>query len=553
ETYYVAQKVARLLGTNHIDNSARVCHAPSTVALKQSIGHAATTCSYRDVIGSDLVVFIGSDAANNQPVMMKYIHLAKKQGTRIAIINPFREPGLEKYWVPSNVHSMLFGTTVGDAFFPINVGGDIAFIQGVLKHLIAHDWIDEGFISRHTVGWEELVQALEKLSFEELESHSGATPETMLEFAKLYAGARTAIFIWSMGVTMHRHGVSNVKAIANCALARGNVGRPRTGLMAIRGHSGVQGGSEMGCVPNQYPGGLVAGAEGAHRLKELWGFEVPTWKGYFVAEMVEAASRGKIDTLYCVGSNLLGVLPDSRFVRKALERIPLRIHHDIVLNPQMLVPATETVLILPATTRYEMVGGGTETSTERRVIFNPEIPGPRITQAGDEWRFLMELAKRVRPELADKIHFDSTPAIRREIARVIPLYDGIQSLQKKGDQFQWGGSLLASKGRFGFPDGRARFSVVDSPQRKLSAGHFQLSTRRGKQFNSMVFGKEDMLLGAVRDRVILCEEDMGRLQLKEGDRVLVRSETGEFRGHTQKGPIQPGTVMMYWPEANVLI
>ncbi len=553
ETYYVAQKAARLMGTNHIDNSARVCHAPSTVALKQSIGHAATTCSYRDVIGSDLVVFIGSDAANNQPVMMKYLHLAKRRGTKVAFINPFREPGLEKYWVPSNLHSLLFGTTIGDAFFPIKVGGDIAFIQGVLKHLIAQDWIDRRFISQHTVGWEELVQALEGQSFEKLESHSGAKREAMLEFAKLYAGARTAIFIWSMGVTMHRHGVANVKAIANLALARGNVGKAKTGLMAIRGHSGVQGGAEMGCVPNQYPGGLSVNEEGAQRLQELWGFEVPAWKGYFVAEMIEAASRGEIDTLYCVGSNLLGVLPDSHFVREALERIPLRIHHDIVLNPQMLVAPAETVLILPATTRYEMVGGCTETSTERRVIFSPEIPGPRVTEARDEWRFLMELAKRARPQLADKIHFDSTAAIRKEISRVIPFYEGIQLLGEKGDQFQWGGPLLASKGRFGFPDGRARFKVVDPPQRDVPAGSFQLNTRRGKQFNSMVFGEKDMLLGAVRDSVILCEEDMDRLQLEEGDGVLVRSETGEFQGRTQKGPIQPGTVMMYWPEANILI
>lgn len=552
ETYYVAQKVARLLGTNHIDNSSRVCHAPSTTALKQSIGYAATTCSYKDVIGSDLVVFIGSNVANNQPVMMKYLHLAKKQGTKVASINPFQEPGLEHYWVPSNVDSALFGTEVCDAFYSIKVGGDIAFINGVLKHLIVNKWIDQEFIAQHTVGWDQLVHHLEKHSFEELERHSGARRETMLEFAKMYAGATTAIFIWSMGVTMHRHGVDNVKAIANLALVRGNVGRPKTGLMAIRGHSGVQGGAEMGCVPNQYPGGLPVGEDGARHLEALWAFQVPAWKGYFITEMVDAAFRGEIDVLYCVGSNLLRVLPDSHYVRKALERIPLRIHHDIVLNPQMLVAPAETVLILPATTRYEMVGGGTETSTERRVIFNPEIPGPRIAAARDEWRVLMELAKRVKPDLADKIQFDSTAGIRQEIARVIPLYEGIQLLREKGDQFQWGGPLLARNGRFGFSDGRAHFIVVDPPQRKIPPGHFQFTTRRGKQFNSMVFGKKDMLVGTVRDEVLLSPEDMERLKLKEGDPVTVRSETGEFRGHAEKGPIQPGTVMMYWPEANVL-
>ncbi|MCB0295513.1 MAG: molybdopterin-dependent oxidoreductase, partial [Calditrichaeota bacterium] len=119
ETYYVAQKVARFLGSNHIDNSARVCHAPSTTALKYATGFAATTCSYQDMIGTDLLVFFGSNPANNQPVVMKYLHHAKQQGTKVALVNTFREPGMEKYWVPSNLKSALLGTRISDAFFQI--------------------------------------------------------------------------------------------------------------------------------------------------------------------------------------------------------------------------------------------------------------------------------------------------------------------------------------------------------------------------------------------------------------------------------------------------
>jgi len=553
ETYYAAQKAARFLGTNHVDNSARICHSPSTTGLKQSIGFAATTCSYKDLIGSDLVVFLGSDAANNQPVMMKYLHLARKQGTRIAVVNPFREPGMERYWVPSSVDSALAGTTIADRFFSIRVGGDIAFLNGVMKYLIAEDAVDRGFAANHTEGWEALEAALAGQSFEELERCSGASRESMHEFARLYAGARTAIFVWSMGITMHRHGVQNVKAVANLALARGMVGRPRTGLMPIRGHSGVQGGAEMGCVPNVFPGGAPVDEEGARELEALWGFPVPSWRGRFAAEMVDAAAAGELDALYCVGSNLFGVLPDRDYVRGALERIPLRVHHDIVLNPQMLVEPADTVLVLPATTRYEMAGGNTETSTERRVIFNPEIPGPRVAEARDEWRVLVELAQRVRPEAAGPPAFASTAAIREEIARVIPLYDGIQRLSRKGDQFQWGGERLAEGGRFGLTGGRARFTVVEPPQRDDPPGSFRLSTRRGKQFNSMVFTERDMLTGNGRDAVVLAAEDMTRLGLAEGDRVTVRSSTGELAGRARAGALHPGTVMLHWPEANVLI
>ncbi|MCS6816304.1 MAG: FdhF/YdeP family oxidoreductase [Blastocatellia bacterium] len=553
ETYYVAQKVARLLGTNHIDNSARVCHAPSTTALKQTIGYAASTCSYRDWIGTDLLVLIGSDIANNQPVAMKYIHLAKKQGTRVVVINPYREPGLEKYWVPSSLDSALFGTRVADAFFQIRVGGDIAFLNGVLKHLIANGWVDRAFIAEHTEGWEELVRALDEQRFEHLERLSGTTRECMLDFARLYARAQTAVFIWSMGVTMHEHGVANVKAIVNLALARGMIGRPHCGLVAIRGHSGVQGGAEMGAVPNQFPGGLPITEQSAEQLAAEWGFPVPAWRGYFVAEMIEAAHRGELDVFYLIGSNLTGILPESQFVREALARIPLRVHHDIVLNPQMFVEPADTVLILPATTRYEMAGGNTETTTERRILFNPEIPGPRLPEARDEWRALVGIAQRVRPEWAAKIAFPSTAAIRAEIARIVPFYGGIQDLRQRGDQIQWGGPRLGEGGQFPTPSGRARFTPLVPPEREVPEGRFHLTTRRGKQFNSMVFHPRDVLAEAHREDVILAPEDMQRLGLRDGDPVLVRSEVGEFHGRARSGPIYPGTAMMYWPEANVLI
>jgi molybdopterin-dependent oxidoreductase alpha subunit len=553
ETYYVAQKVARFLGTNNIDNSARICHAPSTAALKQTIGYAASTCSYSDWLGTDLIVLIGSDIANNQPIAIKYIHLAKKRGARIAVINPYREPGLERYWVPSSLDSALFGTRIADEFFQIRVGGDIAFVGGTLKHMIANRWVDDQFISQHTEGWEDLARELEQQSFDELEEISGLTRDRMLDFARLYAQARAAVFIWSMGVTMHEHGVANVKAIVNLALARGMIGRPGCGLVAIRGHSGVQGGAEMGAVPNQFPGGAAINQQSAHEFAKMWGFAVPDRRGLFVSEMIEAAHQGQIDVFYLVGSNLAGVLPDSRFTREALERVPLRVHHDIVLNPQMLLEPADAVILLPATTRYEMAGGNTETTTERRIIFNPEVPGPRIVEARDEWRTLVEIAKRVRPEMADKITFASTEEIRKEIACTVPYYDGIERLQRQGDQVQWGGPRLGEDGRFPTLTGKAHFTPLTPKKRELPEGFFQLTTRRGKQFNSIVFGDRDALSNARRRDVIMSAEDMSRLLLREGDPVLVRSETGEFHGRAKAGPVRPGVVIMYWPEANCLI
>src|SRR5215813_7848887 len=169
EAYYVAQKVARFLGTNNIDNSSRICHAPSTVALKQALGVAASTCSYKDWIGTDLLVLFGSNTPNNQPVTTKYIYHAKKLGTRVVVINPYREPGLERYWIPSVTESALFGTKIADAFFQVHTGGDKAFIAGVIKHLIEQGWTNEPFIKQYTSGFDELKAKLGGYPTESLE------------------------------------------------------------------------------------------------------------------------------------------------------------------------------------------------------------------------------------------------------------------------------------------------------------------------------------------------------------------------------------------------
>jgi molybdopterin-dependent oxidoreductase alpha subunit len=553
ENYYAAQKAVRAMGTNSIDSAARICHSPSTVGLKESIGVAATTCSYTDWIGSDLVVFIGSNIANNQPVAMKYLYHAKKAGTKVAVVNSYREPGMEKYWVPSNAESAVFGTKITDRFFLINIGGDIAFINGTLKVMIANGWVDEAFIAGHTEGFDKLRAALDEQPFEELEAQAGVPRGEFEAFARMLGEANTAVLVWSMGVTQHEFGEDNIRAVINLGLTKGFVGRDKCGLMPIRGHSGVQGGAEMGAYSTVLPGGLTLDAENAARFSELWGFEVGATKGLTAPEMIDAAHEGRLDVLVTSGGNFREVLPDPGYVDEAISRIPLRVHMDIVLSSQMLTDPADAVLLLPAATRYEMPGGVTETSTERRVIFSPEIEGPRIGEARPEWEVFVDLAKRVRPDRADRVHFDGTPGIRADIARTIPMYAGIQNLKSFGDQFQYGGPHLAFGWRFPTPDGKAHWSVVRPPKVNLPDGKFMVATRRGKQFNSMVHEHTDGLTGAERTAVLISEPDAERLGLANGDPVLLRSDHGEFKGHAYLAPVAPGNLQVHWPEAEVLI
>jgi molybdopterin-dependent oxidoreductase alpha subunit len=555
EAYYAHQKVARFFGTNHVDTSARICHAPSTAALGATVGCAATTCSYSDWIGTDLLILVGTNLANNQPVATKYLCLAKDSGTRILVVNPYHEPGLDRYWVPSMAKSALFGTKFADDFFLIHPGGDIAFFNGVLKHLVENDWLDRNFIAERTVGFPEAEEKVRSLSWETLERGSGLTRGHMLRFAEAFGDARHAIIVWSMGITQHWYGSDNVRAIVNLQLAKGNVGRPNTGLMPIRGHSGVQGGAEMGAMPGAYVMGSPVNEENAQRFAqpEFWGFAPPAWKGLTAAHMVLAAERGEIDALWQTGGNFVDTLPEPSRVVQAMKNIKLRIHQDICVSSNMLIDPADTVLLLPTRTRYEQRGGGTETSTERRIIYSPEIPGPRLPDTKDEWEIPVLVARRADPENAAKIFpWRDTQDIREEIDRLCPTYRGIAKLRKKGDNFQYGGPRLLVD-RFLTPDGKGHFSAVNLPEEHVPPGHFLLATRRGRQFNSIVYANKDLLNGAMRDDILMAQEDAERLGVKNGDAIIVSNDRGEFRGRVRIDRVKPGSLQGYWPEVNVLV
>jgi anaerobic selenocysteine-containing dehydrogenase len=226
---------------------------------------------------------------------------------------------------------------------------------------------------------------------------------------------------------------------------------------------------------------------------------------------------------------------------------------DIVVTSQMLVEPADAVYLLPARTRYEQRGGGTETSTERRVIFSPYVPGHDVGEASSEWEMLLEFARAVKPAEAARIHFDDAAAIRAEIEKAVPSYRGIAGLARQGDQFQWGGARLCEGRKFPTEDGKAHFVPVVPIDRVPAEGKFVLATRRGKQFNSMVQRDRDPLTGADRDHVFVSKADAERLGLATGDPVVVRNGTGELRGRAFVAEVAPGTLQAHWPEANVLI
>ncbi|WP_066369657.1 FdhF/YdeP family oxidoreductase [Neobacillus fumarioli] len=565
ESYYVAGKVARFLGTNHIDNASRICHAPSKTALKRSIGVGASTCNYLDWIGTDVLLFWGSVASNSSPVSTKYMLEAKKKGTKIIVVNPYREPAMDKYWIPSNLESALFGTKIADDFYQVNIGGDIAFMHGIMKHWFAMEEnlfgsaINHEFVKAHVNGYEELKKKVQEQSWERIVESSGVSKERIMELAELLAHSKNAVYAWALGLTMHSFATDNISQVANLALLRGHLGRKYNGLMPFRGHSSVQGSSEMGADPFSLPGGGWD-QNNVERIEKLWGFELPKWQGDIVGVTLENIvlpedHERKIKLYYLSGGNFLETMPDPNFIKNALSELEVRVHQDIILNTSTLVDAKEAVIVLPAKTRYEQEDGGTSTSTERMVYFSPEIPGNknRIEEARTEWKIYIDLARRVKPESTHLVDFADGYQIREEIAKANPDYNGIQLLKSKGDVFQWGGAWLCEDGHCPTPDGKGNLVPVDIPDLNRKPEQFIVTTRRGKQFNSMIYKETDPLNGASRYDVLMNADDAGRLSIIEGEGIVVYNGFGVFQGKAKFVEIASGNIEVHFPEGNILL
>ncbi len=563
ESYYTAAKVARFLGTNNIDNASRICHSPSKTALSRSLGIGASSCNYKDWIGTDVLVFWGSVAANNQPVSTKYMYAAKRKGTKIIVINPYYEPSMDKYWIPSIPESALFGTKIADDVYQVNIGGDIAFMHGIMKHWFEMEEIEPGsainhsFVEEHVNGFEELKGKVESYDWSTLEQSSGLSKDRMRELAILLAKSDSGVFVWSMGLTQHRFGTDNVSQVANLALLRGFLGREHCGVMPIRGHSGVQGSGEMGADPFVLPGGGFDD-KNVERVENVWNFKIPRWQGDIVGISLENAllpedHERKLKLYYMSGGNFLETMPEPDFVKECLESVDIRVHQDIIFNTSTFVDAKEAVVVLPAMTRYEQPGGGTSTSTERMVYFSPEIKGPRIEEARSEWEIYVDLAKRVKPDEKHLIDFKNAQEIRDEIAKAAPNYDGVQHLKEKGDVFQWGGAWLCEDGVCSTPDGRGNLIAMDIPELRKADGLFYVTTRRGKQFNSMIYSDKDPFNEADRYDVLMNEDDGERQGINQGDAIVVYNKHGLFHGKARFVEVKSGNIQVHWPEGNVVI
>lgn len=548
EAAFLLQLVARAFGTANIHNCSYYCHSASGVALGKVYGSGTSSVVLEDLAKADLALVAGANPASNHPRLITQLVNLKRRGGKVIVINPLRELGLVRFRIPSDWRSMLFGSQVSDLYLQPHIGSDIALSKAILKGLLESGHVDREFIERHTVGWSDVAADIAGSDWTDLTAVCGVDRKSIDEAVRLIGKAGRGILLWAMGLTHHAHGVDNVLALANIALARGWLGHPGCGLLPIRGHSNVQGVGSVGVSP-------ALKSAFAKRLEELYGIQISPEPGQDTYASMVAASEGRIRVALLLGGNLFSSNPDREWAKAALRRIPFSVAVTTKLNEGHIHGRAQTQIILPALARDEEPQSTTQESMFNFVRLSeggtPAVPG----EMRSEVEIIASIAERILPPgRFDWSAFRSHRRLREEIARTVPGFGALADIDESRSEFQITGRTFHEP-RLPTPDGRARFHVTPLPRALAESGEFRLMTLRSEgQFNTVVYEEEDLYRGNTRrDVVMMNPADMVRLGIREGAPVRVETDAGKVGVLATSGDLPPGNLAMYYPEANILV
>lgn len=547
EAGFLLQLVARLYGTNNVNNCSFYCHQASGVGLTSVTGSGTASIDLADIDTCDTLFLFGGNPASNHPRFMRTLMDLKRRGGKVVVVNPLKELGLERFKVPSDPRSLLFGTTIADCYLQPKIGSDIAVMLGIAKVVMEKNAFDFPFITDHTEHGEAFRVRVERTSWQEIEAASGVDRAAIETAGEIYCRSTNTIFAWTMGITHHRHGVENVQMLAALAMMRGMLGKPGAGLLPLRGHSNVQGMGSIGVVPNLKEKVFA-------RLEEHFGVELPTAKGLDTMACIERAAEGKIDAALCLGGNLFGSNPDAAFASTALGKIGLLVHLSTTLNTGHACGLGKETIILPVKARDEEAQSTTQESMFNYVRLSDggaaRHDGPR-----SEVEIIASLAEHLAPdapiEWASMRDHDS---IRQAIAAVVPGFDAIASIGTTKEEFVVEDRVFHTPS-FPTKSGRATFFAHPIPKLDIHEDELLLMTIRSEgQFNTVVYEEEDLYRGQERRDVILMhEEDIAHRGLHENDLVSVCSEVDSMDVYVRAFDIAKGCAAMYYPEVNLIV
>jgi len=550
ESGFVLQLLARLWGTNNVNNCSFYCHQATGVGLGSTIGTGTSTVELDDLAGCDLVFVIGANPASNHPRFIHKLIACRERGGEVIVINPAREPGLVKFAAPKSAKSMISGgTEIASEYLQPNIGGDIALLKGLAKAIWESGAHNTEFIDLYCEAWDAFREDLIATSWADVCAQTGLAQEEIERVAAVYARSKKTVFAWGMGMTHHRHGCENVEYIANLALLRGMVGSRYAGLLPLRGHSNVQGIGTIGVKP-------VLAKAVFERMEEQLGVSLPDSPGFDTLAALEAADAGNIDVAFVVGGNLYAATPDSAWTARAMDRIGLRIHLTTTLNQGHLYGIAGDTLILPVAARDEEQQATTQESMFNYVRLS-DGGIHRLANVRSEVAILADLGERLLPDAPiDFASYANHDTVREAIARTVPGMEALRDIGVAKKEFHVRGRLLHTP-QFHTSTGKASFQVRPLPVVNGRAEEFPFllaSIRSEGQFNSIIYEETDSYrYGADRWSVLVSPDDLQELGLAAGDLVDLRSAHGEMLGlKIQPFDLPPGNLMAYYPEANCL-
>ncbi len=547
EAAFLLQLLARLYGTNNVNNCSYYCHQASGVGLNTVLGTGTSTIRYDDLYKADTILVFGANPASNHPRFVKTLLHCRRRGGQVIVVNPAKEAGLVRFAAPSDLLSMLKGgEAVASHYIQPHIGGDIALMTGIAKWLLEQDKINKTFVEQYTQGYVAYQQAVEAVSWQEICDVSGVDKATIENVAAVYASSENAIFAWGMGMTHHKHGVDNIRAMAALALLRGQVGKPGSGLLPLRGHSNIQGVGSMGFTP-QLKQQLY------ENIERQLGVELPKSAGMDTLSCIEAAAKGDIDFAWMLGGNLYASNPDAAFASQALDNIPHKLFLSSTLNTGHVNGVSGNVLILPVRVRDEEQQATTQESMFNFVRLSDGGIN-RFAQLKSEVEIISDIGKQlIAPDQLDFSEFARHADLRDAIAKVVPGFAAMADLDESKGEFQIEGRTYYSP-TFNTDDGKAHFYFA-FPTRSSQLRYQLMSVRSEGQFNSIIFHEKDVYREQHERWIVMMNvDDMEKEGLSENDLVDIQSSTGCMQSvKVRKFDVRAGNMMVYYPEANILV
>jgi formate dehydrogenase major subunit len=514
EDCYAMQRMMRAaIGTNNVDNCSRVCHSPTSYALRRSLGLSGATGSFEDFDHADATIVIGANPTEGHPVVGARIKQAALRGMKLVTIDP-RRIELADYGV---LHlSPRPGTN--------------AAVLLAIAHVVERDgFVDRAFVDARTEGFEALLELLPAYAPDAVEAISGVPAADLERAAHIYAEAENACFSWGLGVTEHKYGSEVVQLICNVALMTGKIGRPGAALLPLRGQNNVQGSSDMGALPDTYTAyRSVADEAVARSFEAAWGVPLSRRVGMKIPEMFDAAVAGELRAMYIFGEDVAQTDPNTAHVVHALETLEFLVCQDIF--------ETETTryadVILPASSFLEK--SGTFTNAERRV----QLVAPAIDPPG-EARTDFEIIKAVSRALGHELPWATPADAMDEIAALTPDWAGISHARLGRRGLQWPvapdgtDAPILYEREFSRPGGRAHFAALPYKAPGDAADEefplILVTGRRLQHYNAGTMTRRTANVELMDADVLeLHPDDAARLWISEGDRISVRSRMGRI-------------------------